>query len=552
MKRYFYVKKSLSAGFVYAIVMFACAASAFADSLQYVPIHNISERELSLFMSRMYQRLTYEHQLDIGVVILKGHPVEVRRAALELRQLGEERRKFKIREAKTQRATLQNRLVTDILDQKIKVIRLRYSQVNTVERQFQNRRVVVPGIDQALSRLLGLTITEEGTNATGQTPASRRAETYLADAAARKNDETALILGLSEAAKPVVSVDPRSNAVIVRGSDRQIEAIAAIIEQLDQPALMIELDVMILRAEKGVLEELGVAYRANLTSGDDNRAGKQDRSEAFAVDTGVSSNAARTTSNSVDAASLLPAFANGLGGVGLSFLVKAGDAFLQTQIRALQAEEKARTLASPKVITLNHIAARISDEQSEFITIAQGDQLGVTEILAGLTLDVTPSILDNERDTSGQAQQIRLSIRAANAALTEPLSTANNIGRQNQEVQTEVVVPEATTLVLGGLFADNRTVGESGLPLVKDIPVLGQLFRSNNENFRQTELIFFITPRVVDPAKGVTDATAQQLSAQAKLGVQAGRLELHQVQKDMAQNQSLFFPRLPRFLEEDE
>jgi len=170
-------------------------------------------------------------------------------------------------------------------------------------------------------------------------------------------------------------------------------------------------------------------------------------------------------------------------------LLKISDYMLDLQLTALQSDGHGEVLSAPKVLT--------GDKQKAFIS--RGDQIpyqtysaesGTTTsfVDASLKLEVTPSITPDgkvqmelriEKDTVGQ------------------LTAAGYLINTN-ELQTNVLVSDGETVVLGGIFDDIKQNQYEKVPFFGDLPVIGNLFKNNVKNSAQTELLIFVTPRIVN------------------------------------------------------
>ena len=96
---------------------------------------------------------------------------------------------------------------------------------------------------------------------------------------------------------------------------------------------------------------------------------------------------------------------------------------------------------------------------------------------------------------------IRLKIEASNDApgAIVPTSTGNAVSIETKKATTNVMVQDGSTTVIGGIFVESETDGASGVPILMDIPVMGQLFKSTTKSKERRELLIFITPRIVEP-----------------------------------------------------
>jgi type II secretory pathway component GspD/PulD (secretin) len=387
------------------------------------------------------------------------------------------------------------------MNTQVRVFRLRFADVASTTRKFNGRSVTVPGVLDTLQAMLGLSsgvpsdagragVPANFRPASPLSPASggsplRQALTGLAGAlppgGIPSTEAEGMMPGMAAIGRPAISVDQRTNSVVVRGSPAAIAAVEEVIRHIDQPVKMVQIEVVIATAELGVSEEIGVAFR-----------GAARRGGAF--DTGTTGGRADPTTG-FNPISLLPAALSPQATVA-SFVVQGGQAFLQTQLRALAQRNRARILSSPHLVTLDNVTARITRSEDLYVPVDTGglNGQGLSQIQTGLTLEITPSIVPAA--AGGREQLVRLSLNAVNSAPTQ--GTGSRVSVRAQEVQTDVLVPDGGTFVVGGLFDDTRLQGRSGIPGLGDIPLLGALFRESTQQATLGETIFFITPRVID------------------------------------------------------
>ncbi len=372
--------------------------------------------------------------------------------------------------------------------EEVKVIPLRFTDVGPSTRQFQGKTVTVPGIAETLRTALGL-------DDRAATPAGSDASSPAFTA---------------QYGAPRISIDPRTNSVVVQGSPRAIAAVEKIISQLDRPLQMVEIEVLIVTANVGVARQLGINWRGS-------KVQPLGTPYSTAVDTGTQPNTSGGgtgggtgqvtngangqlfSSNGLDALSLLPAAA--AGATTASFVIRGGQAVIQAQLQALASQDRARILSAPKLVTLDNITARITRSQNIYVQVDTRSPtggglggVGLQEIQTGLTLEITPSIVPAQSDRDQSL--VRLNLRAENSA--PGTGSFGQIDVNSQEVQTNVLVPDADTFVIGGLFDDSQINSTSGVPYLKDIPILGELFKTERSQKSLGETIFFITPRIVD------------------------------------------------------
>lgn len=394
----------------------------------------------------------------------------------------EKRRETIERDQAERRARIESDIYAELANAQVRVIQLRFATVGETQRQFQGRTVTVPGIADTLKAIIGdLEI--------GVTAEATRRRTRDGD----QESEDAFMRRIATLSAPRVSVDRRTNSVIVRGSPEDVRIIEDVVRELDQPLRMIEIEVIIATAELGVAEELGVALRGSAAT-------EKGPNRSVAGDTGSSgtqvdnADSSLFDSNGLNALSLLPA-AGASSTLG-AFVIRGASSILQVQLKALAEENKAQVVSAPRLVTLDNRTARITRSQNVFVQVDAGGDQGqnLAEIDTGLTLEITPSLVPAV--SQGEDPLIRLNLNAINSAPGG--GVFGQIDVRAQEVQTEVLVPDGGTYIIGGLFDDNRLERESGVPGLKDVPVLGHLFKENTANSNLSETIFFITPRVVD------------------------------------------------------
>jgi type IV pilus assembly protein PilQ len=156
-------------------------------------------------------------------------------------------------------------------------------------------------------------------------------------------------------------------------------------------------------------------------------------------------------------------------------------------------------VASPRVIVNNNKPATITDGQ-EVIIIPPSGALTNSQpqkVTPQLSLKVTPQVT-----SAGSVQLKDLTITKDDLGTV----TAGQVSTVNKTLTTDVLVDSGATLVLGGVYQLAQSQSENGVPVLKDLPFLGQLFRSNSKSDTKEELMVFITPQIIDP-----QATSQSL-----------------------------------------
>jgi type IV pilus assembly protein PilQ len=186
----------------------------------------------------------------------------------------------------------------------------------------------------------------------------------------------------------------------------------------------------------------------------------------------------------------LPA-ANVNGSIGLSLL--SGKHLLDLELTAAQNEGKSETISSPRVITANQKQATIM--KGVEIPYQESASSGATTTQfknAVLSLKVTPLITPDNRvvlDLDVQDDTVGQQVTSATGGSVPSIDT--------QEIITQVLVNDGQTVVLGGILGTTKTKSANKVPFLADIPILGNLFKSTTDINNKTELLIFITPKIL-------------------------------------------------------
>jgi len=280
-----------------------------------------------------------------------------------------------------------------------------------------------------------------------------------------------------------LEIDTRTNSLVVTNTKESIERIRRLVRELDVPVPQILIDSKIIIASENFARQVGVRWQQGITS----ESGAAGVASAFGSDTfAVLGGGSRLR----DAASgFVVAGGNGAAGIGVGF--GASDrANLKAVLDLSEINGISKTVASPRIIVNNNKPATITDGQT--ITQLVGGQTGAArnEVTAKLSLSLTPQV------TSRGSVQLKSIKITKDAPVTNDTTTTTT---SNKSLETEVLVESGATLVLGGIYQMNSAEASAGIPLLKDLPFIGQLFRSNTNQVGKSELMVFITPQIIDP-----------------------------------------------------
>lgn len=291
-----------------------------------------------------------------------------------------------------------------------------------------------------------------------------------------------------------VSVDTRTNVLIVRDVDEGVTKAQALVQRLDTQTPQVLIESRIVEAATSYQRQLGIQWgghaQASPTTG--NPTGLLFPYTA-AVNGGSSSTANIGTATVPEFAVNLPAAVgtNSGGALGFIFGSAGGAVALNLRLSALENQGSVKTISAPKVTTLDNNTAKISQGVSIPFSQVSAQGVNTTFIEARLSLEVTPHIT--------QDGSILMAIKAENNQ-PDPSNTGAN-GQpaiQRKEANTQVLVKDGDTTVIGGIYVRRGATAEQGIPFLSHIPLLGYFFRNTTEQDSRQELLIFITPRIIN------------------------------------------------------
>jgi type IV pilus assembly protein PilQ len=284
-----------------------------------------------------------------------------------------------------------------------------------------------------------------------------------------------------------MQVSQGSNALIVRDTESKMEVLKQLIDGLDLQVPQVQIEARIVQADTTYSRSLGVQW------GVQNTGGIGSTGNVANFKSGTTGTFGSQTS---DFLVNLPATVGGLvatPGAGFTF-GKADGVLLDVRLSAGELLGLSKVIAAPKVTTLDKREAKISQGESiPFQTTSlQGTQ--TTFVDANLELNVTPQI--TSRDPKQVEKQILMRVRATRNAVGARSNPAGpSIDRR--EANTQVLIRDGETMVIGGVFIDTQNNNVAGVPYLSRIPVLGWLFKSKSESVAKQELLIFMTPTII-------------------------------------------------------
>lgn len=292
----------------------------------------------------------------------------------------------------------------------------------------------------------------------------------------------------------MVVVDPRSNKLFITDTPSRLEDIRRIIREIDIPSRQVMIEARIVEAGDSFAKNLGIRLGWNrLTSAtinnNANKVGIGGDYQSLGQYAGlVKDDPKYPVMHQVN----LPATPRSGTAGTLSFLLYNADKtrFLSMELSALEADGRGKIISSPRVMTANQVEALI--EQGVELPYQLATSSGATAVAfrkAMLSLKVVPQITPDGK--------ITLTLDVNKDSPNTSLPTGFGIPIDTKHVKTEVLVDNGGTVVIGGIYTQNYKNQNTKIPVLGDIPYLGWLFKNNEIIDDKTELLIFVTPRIV-------------------------------------------------------
>jgi type IV pilus assembly protein PilQ len=290
-----------------------------------------------------------------------------------------------------------------------------------------------------------------------------------------------------------IEVDGRSNTLIVTDVKENIEAIRQLTAILDQPEPQVEIETRIVIAQHNFSRDLGAQLSAGVVNL--GRGGLANVStlpgeassgpNPFGVPGGLTGTNAPLNSLRATAASTIIGLTTGL----------FGTAQISALISLAETRGEAKTVATPRVTALNNRPAQIESGSQIPVQTTQAASgtavVTTTFVSVPLRLSITPQITD--------AGTVILRVTIENNTINQGIAVGGVPGIDTQRMQTEVLVPDGGTTVMGGVLADTEGETRNRTPGLASIPVVGNLFKRKLVTRQNSEILFFITPHIYRP-----------------------------------------------------
>ncbi len=319
-----------------------------------------------------------------------------------------------------------------------------------------------------------------------------------------KADELVKVLESMKSNRGKITTVERTNSIIVYDIDSKISQMEQALEELDVETfqIMITAKLVVVNSERA--RELGVDWTASMGSA------ALTPGTAAAAAAGGAGTRTGAAIQSFPHGGASPAVSGATSAISASLL----DNNLQIAISNLMGDASTEVLASPQVSTLDNTEAKVFMGDKVSIRVIDDSGESSTQMVeTGIKLTVTPHVSGDNR--------IMLDLHPENNSYD--YDSKGEIVISTQEAQTKVVVADGETVVIGGLTRNETQESESGIPFLKDIPLLGNLFKYTRKSVVKKDLVIFVTPRIIrnyvgnmDLAEPTRETSSENAAPEAK------------------------------------
>jgi general secretion pathway protein D len=373
--------------------------------------------------------------------------------------------------------------------------------------------------DASLSAQVGATPGQPNAALNQATNVNQQPANQQANTAPGASGSSAATSALTSSSNPttggIIQAEPATNSIIITASEPLYRNLRHVIEQLDRRRTQVYIESLIAEVSSTNAEELGIQWQGLVGSGNQN--------VGFGG-TNYTNAAGQAGSNIIGLGSnvnniLNPGNPSGVPippapGLNLGLLTKFNGTYgMSALITALATTQGTNILSTPNLITLDNEEARIVVGQNVPIITGSYAQTGSTSTVTpfqtytrqdvGLTLRVRPQVSDNGIVKMQIYQEVS-SIYNQNFA--------SGIILNKRNIESNVLVDDGQIIVLGGLIEDKYNDGSNGVPFLKDIPIIGALFRSDSKTRTKTNLLVFMRPYILRDKDQTADITTNRLN----------------------------------------
>jgi type IV pilus assembly protein PilQ len=301
--------------------------------------------------------------------------------------------------------------------------------------------------------------------------------TKIVDVSFARADEIILPLEGILSRRGVLDVDDRTNSVIVTDIPERVSDIARLVHELDNETPQVEITARLVDLDARLTRELGIKWSAEgvtVPGIDGEFNATVDVTGQMEAGTGTQQQTLSQPKAELEVGKIM-----------------GPNGSLEATINALERENKATIISNPTITTLNNREATIIVGKK--IPLIVSDEAGnpITQLTTvGIQMRVVPHV-------NSETGEITLDLHPEVSDLSSQATVQGGIIIVTSEADTRVMVKDGETAVIGGLIRDNDSIFESGIPVLRDLPLLGRFFGSKSKVNEKRELLIFVTPKIV-------------------------------------------------------
>lgn len=368
-------------------------------------------------------------------------------------------------------------------DQQIKVFRLKHAQVDDRVIAYRDQKITTLGVANILRNLINSDISRFGANTT-EAPALA-APLKIIQANGPQQDTKSGEFNKPEAGngqegtknenknsednrrRPVIQSDSRLNAVIIKDIPQRISIYEDLINALDIPSKLIEIEAVIVDVNSSRVSELGIDWGA--------RAGNVAGGFGIPAKTPDSATATVVIGKGVNPATVI---------------ADAGS-YLMARVRLMEGDGDAKIVSRPSILTMDNLGALIDLSETFYVQSVGERVANVVPVSVGVTLKVTPHIIDINNQLS-----VHLVVDIEDGALQDRV-IQNLPTIRRSTIGTQAVMKENQSLLIGGFNSEQDLRQVDGVPSISNIPFFGIFFKKKATNRSKRERLFLITPKII-------------------------------------------------------
>jgi type III secretion protein C len=370
-------------------------------------------------------------------------------------------------------------------DMVMQVFKLKHAKAKDIDITTASKRVVVPGVATLLQKMVSgadigansMTVSMKSQVMTGLRGKGLSATAPSDKAVPEKVASGEVSQSGSASFSPNIIPDERLNAVLIYDYKYRMPFYKSVIEEIDVPVRMVELHAAVIDVDVDATDSLGISLQGSREQGNWTLDG--------------SSGVIGTTNGG---------FIRTDGGV-FSTVFNTDRTNFMMQISALESDGRAKTLGKPSILTMDNVEATLENTTTNYVPVSGNESSDLFSVTAGTVLQVNPHIIDSE-DGGDPVIQMIITLKTNQDSSGNDIKDAGSgtsyvPSVKETVINTQAMVKQGQSLLIGGYYIETKTEKEDGVPVLKDIPLIGRLFSRSTEVHQKRERILLITPRIV-------------------------------------------------------